>query len=53
LAGKSNEAIQSLAKAAPLERLGQPQDIAETVAHLSNPARWINGQVIFANGGLA
>lgn len=28
-------------------------DIAEVVAFLAGPARWINGQVLFANGGLA
>ena len=51
--GKDDETIERLANAAPLERLGAPEDIAETVAHLAGPARWINGQVIFANGGLA
>ncbi|WP_256983415.1 hypothetical protein [Rhodococcus sp. 15-649-2-2] len=25
---------------------------AETVAHLAGPARWINGQVVYANGGI-
>lgn len=53
LDGKSEQAIQNLSSAPPLERLGQPEDIAETVAHLAGPARWINGQTIFANGGLA
>jgi 3-oxoacyl-[acyl-carrier protein] reductase len=53
LDGKDEAAIASLSKAAPLERLGQPEDIAETVAFLAGPARWVNGQVIFANGGLA
>ena len=53
LDGKDESTIASLSKAAPLERLGQPTDIAETVAFLSGPARWVNGQVIFANGGLA
>lgn len=53
LDGKDEAAVQQLAKAAPLERLGQPDDIAETVAFLAGPARWVNGQVIFANGGLA
>jgi len=51
--GKSDEAVQGLAKAVPLERLGQPSDIAETVAFLASPARWVNGQTIFTNGGLA
>ena len=40
--------------AAPLERLGTPPDIAECVAFLAGPAgRWINGQVLYANGGIA
>ena len=53
LEGKSEEAIAGLAKAAPLERLGTPEDIAESVAFLAGPARWVNGQTIFTNGGLA
>ncbi|MFG1754236.1 SDR family oxidoreductase [Streptosporangium sandarakinum] len=53
LDGKSDEEIANLAKAAPLERLGTPADIAEVVAFLAGPARWVNGQVLFANGGIA
>ncbi|AQP78134.1 SDR family oxidoreductase [Listeria monocytogenes] len=53
LIGKDDKTIDNLAKATPLERLGQPEDIAETVAFLAGPARWVNGQVIFTNGGLA
>ena len=53
LDGKDEATIAGLSKAAPLERLGQPEDIATTVAFLAGPARWVNGQVIFANGGLA
>ncbi|EAD9709544.1 SDR family oxidoreductase [Listeria monocytogenes] len=53
LTGKDDKTIDNLAKATPLERLGQPEDIAETVAFLAGPARWVNGQVIFTNGGLA
>ncbi|MBC2123178.1 SDR family oxidoreductase [Listeria marthii] len=53
LTGKDEQTIENLAKATPLERLGQPDDIAETVAFLAGPARWVNGQVIFTNGGLA
>ncbi|GAA3643783.1 SDR family oxidoreductase [Nonomuraea antimicrobica] len=52
LQGKDQATIDNLAKAAPLERLGAPQDIAEVVAFLAGPARWINGQVLYANGGL-
>ncbi|MFD4877026.1 SDR family oxidoreductase [Streptomyces sp. NPDC058420] len=53
LNGKDDTTVENLAKAAPLERLGTPDDIAESVAFLAGPARWINGQVLFANGGLA
>ncbi|MCJ1687505.1 SDR family oxidoreductase [Rathayibacter sp. VKM Ac-2927] len=53
LDGKSEEEVARLAGAVPLERLGQPEDIAETVAFLAGPGRWINGQVLFVNGGLA
>ncbi|MFI6426453.1 SDR family oxidoreductase [Promicromonospora sp. NPDC050880] len=53
LDGKDEQTIQNLANAVPLERLGQPEDIAETVAFLAGPARWVNGQVIYTNGGMA
>jgi len=53
LDGKDETTIANLAAAAPLERLGRPDDIAETIAFLAGPARWVNGQVIFTNGGLA
>ncbi|WP_431967325.1 SDR family oxidoreductase [Actinacidiphila sp. bgisy160] len=53
LEGKDQAALDNLAKAAPLERIGTPEDIAEAVAFLAGPARWINGQVIFTNGGIA
>ncbi|WP_307842457.1 SDR family oxidoreductase [Salinibacterium sp. NG253] len=43
----------SHARATPLQRLGQPQDVAEVVSFLAGPARWINGHVLFATGGLA
>ena len=53
LDGKDQETIDHLASMAPLERLGTPEDIAETVAFLAGPARWVNGQVLYANGGVA
>ena len=52
LDGKDEATIAGLAKAAPLERLGQPADIAEQVAFLAGPARWVNGQVVYVNGGI-
>ena len=54
LNGKSEELIQQIAKSAPLERLGQPEDIAGVVAFLAGPdGAWVNGQVLRANGGMA
>ena len=54
LEGKSVDLVERIASASPLGRLGAPEDIAEAVAFLAGPGgRWINGQVLFANGGVA
>ncbi|WP_067142701.1 SDR family oxidoreductase [Microtetraspora malaysiensis] len=53
LEGKSRELIDQIASMNPMGRLGTPQDITETVAFLAGPARWVNGQVLFTNGGMA
>ena len=53
LDGKSDETIERIAESNPMHRLGTPEDIAEVVAHLAGPARWINGQTVFVNGGAA
>lgn len=53
LKGKPDDVVDRLAKLAPLERLGQPADIAAVVAFLAGPdGAWINGQVLRANGGI-
>lgn len=53
LEGKPQAVIDNLTKLAPLERLGQPEDIANAVAFLAGPdGSWINGQVLRANGGI-
>ncbi len=53
LKGKSDELIQQMAKLAPLERLGTPEDIAAVVSVLAGPdGGWINSQVIRVNGGM-
>lgn len=53
LQGKSPELIDHMAKLNPLERLGQPGDIASVVAFLAGPeGAWINGQTVRANGGM-
>ncbi|HWD01037.1 MAG TPA: SDR family oxidoreductase [Amycolatopsis sp.] len=51
LEGKSQEAVDRLAKMPPLERLAVPDDVSEAVAFLAGPARWVNGQVLYVNGG--
>jgi 3-oxoacyl-[acyl-carrier protein] reductase len=52
LDGKDEETIDRIAKMNPLERLGSPADIAEVVSFLAGPGRWINGQTVYANGGV-
>lgn len=51
LDGKSDDEVDALSKVSPLERLGRPEDIAETVAFLAGPGRWVNGQIVYVNGG--
>ncbi|WP_327407671.1 SDR family oxidoreductase [Streptomyces sp. NBC_01281] len=54
LEGKSPELVERIAAVSPLERLGTPEDIAQAVAFLTGPGgRWVNGQVLFSNGGAA
>jgi 3-oxoacyl-[acyl-carrier protein] reductase len=53
LNGKSEELIKQIASFNPMERLATPADIAEVASFLAGPARWVNGQTIFANGGAA
>ena len=52
LDGKPDAMVDTLKKMSPLERLGEPTDIAEAVAFLAGPARWVNGQIIYVNGGV-
>jgi 3-oxoacyl-[acyl-carrier protein] reductase len=54
LNGKTDEQIRLIANSAPLERLGQPDDIAGVVSFLAGPdGGWVNGQILRANGGMA
>jgi 3-oxoacyl-[acyl-carrier protein] reductase len=52
LDGKDQATVDRLASMAPLERLGVAGDIAEVVSFLAGPARWVNGQILYANGGV-
>ena len=52
LVGKAETQIEQLRKLPPLERLGQPEDIANLVSFLAgSDGGWVNGQVLRANGG--
>jgi 3-oxoacyl-[acyl-carrier protein] reductase len=52
LTGKGETQIEQLRKLPPLERLGQPKDIANVVSFLAgSDGGWVNGQVLRANGG--
>lgn len=54
LKDKTPAQIEQFSKLAPLERLGQPEDIASVVSFLASPdGAWVNGQVLRANGGFA
>jgi 3-oxoacyl-[acyl-carrier protein] reductase len=54
LDGKTEEQIKQISSMAPLERLGQPEDIAGVVSFLAGPnGGWVNAQVLRANGGFA
>ena len=53
LTGKPQAVIDTLAKLSPLERLGEPADIADAVSFLAGPqGGWVNGQVLRVNGGV-
>jgi 3-oxoacyl-[acyl-carrier protein] reductase len=53
LDGKSQAVIDQIARLAPMERLGQPEDIANVVAFLAgSDGAWVNGQVLRVNGGI-
>jgi 3-oxoacyl-[acyl-carrier protein] reductase len=54
LKGKTQAQIEEFKKLPPLERLGQAEDIAGVVSFLAGPdGRWVNAQVLRANGGFA
>ena len=54
LEGKTEAQVDHFVKLSPLERLGQPEDIANVVSFLAGPdGGWVNGQILRANGGFA
>jgi 3-oxoacyl-[acyl-carrier protein] reductase len=51
--GKTAQQIAGFAQRTPHKRLGEPADIADVIAGLcSRDGAWINGQTVFANGGI-
>jgi 3-oxoacyl-[acyl-carrier protein] reductase len=51
--GKTEQQIAGFAHRTPHKRLGETSDIAAVIAALcSSDGAWINGQTIFANGGI-
>jgi 3-oxoacyl-[acyl-carrier protein] reductase len=53
LEGKSPDVLDKMAKMNPIERLGEPDDIARVVSFLASPeGGWINGQTVRVNGGM-
>jgi 3-oxoacyl-[acyl-carrier protein] reductase len=54
LMGKSEDMIKMFANANPFGKLGEPEEMADVVGFLaSRDARWVNGQNIRVNGGMA
>lgn len=54
LRGKTEAQINDFKKLNPLERLGEPEDIANVVSFLAgHDGGWVNAQVLRANGGFA
>lgn len=52
--GKTEDQIAMLAKMSPMERLGQPVDIANAVSFLvGTDGAWVNSQIVRVNGGFA
>jgi 3-oxoacyl-[acyl-carrier protein] reductase len=53
LDGKTDEQVAGFAKRTPHGRIGEPADIAATVAFLCSPdGWWVNGQTLYTNGGV-
>jgi 3-oxoacyl-[acyl-carrier protein] reductase len=54
LKDKDEKQLAEFTRMVPLERLGQPEDIANVVSFLTgSEGGWVNSQVIRANGGFA
>jgi 3-oxoacyl-[acyl-carrier protein] reductase len=52
LKGKPEQVIKTIAGFSPQNRLGRPEEIAETIGYLSITS-WMSGQIVRVNGGMA
>jgi 3-oxoacyl-[acyl-carrier protein] reductase len=44
--------MEAVSEQVPLKRVGQPEDVASTIAYLcSEDASYVSGQVIYVRGG--
>jgi len=51
---KCDAMLDSFKKLIPMGRLGTPEDVAEVIGWLSGDgSRWVTGQIVRANGGMA
>ena len=50
--GKNEQMLKMIAGLSPMNRIGEPEEIAETIAYLSG-SRWVSGQVVRVNGAMA
>lgn len=52
--GKSDSVLAHLASLVPQNRIGTPEEVADAIVMLSGEAsRWISGQTVRVNGGMA
>ncbi|KAG9511728.1 NAD(P)-binding protein, partial [Aureobasidium melanogenum] len=52
LSSKSPQLLETLAGFSPHNRIARPEEIADTIAYLTE-SRWVSGQVVKVNGGMA
>jgi 3-oxoacyl-[acyl-carrier protein] reductase len=44
--------VQEIAAGTPLQRIGEPEDIADVIVFLASAqARWLTGQLFYVGGG--
>jgi len=49
---RERKTMKAVAEQVPLKRVGQPEDVAGTIAYLcSEDASYVSGQVIYVAGG--